>query len=60
MAGKPTDQAEAPGSGAGSRERPGERTGRSTDEREGPLDVQRLTKGDGRALILYTSAERER
>jgi hypothetical protein len=58
MAGKPADQTPPPGSPP-ARERPGEGAGRRT-EREGPLDVQRLTKGDGRALILYTLAENQR
>ena len=30
------------------------------DERLGPIAIERHVKADGRALILYTRAERER
>ncbi len=51
MSGKPP---EPPSTGPDQGDRdddPGERSG---SERAGPLTVERLRKGDGRALILYT------
>jgi hypothetical protein len=50
----PSTSSEAPASGEGAR---GERP--PPDERLGPLEIKRHVKDDGRALILYTHAERE-
>ncbi|HEX3452331.1 MAG TPA: hypothetical protein VHS26_03440 [Solirubrobacteraceae bacterium] len=54
----PAEEPPEPGSG----DPEGDPTGAATgdDERYGPLVVQRTRKDDGRALILYSDAQRGR